>query len=111
MDASYGGFGQGLCRARSEGHHSSRRERGAFGTIARSISALVRGNRPPCLTAIGRRNDCGLTLPIRKDRLRMSEYQYYEFQAIDRPLDRAAQEELRSISSRARITATSCTNH
>jgi hypothetical protein len=41
----------------------------------------------------------------------MSEYQYYEFQAIYRPLDRAAQEALRSISSRARITATSFTNH
>jgi len=41
----------------------------------------------------------------------VSEYQYYEFQAIDRPLDRAAQEALRSISSRARITATSFTNH
>ncbi|MPZ11703.1 MAG: hypothetical protein GEU89_16075 [Kiloniellaceae bacterium] len=41
----------------------------------------------------------------------MSEYQYYEFQAIDGPLDRAAQEALRSISSRARITATSFTNH
>jgi hypothetical protein len=41
----------------------------------------------------------------------MSEYQYYEFQAIDRPLDRAAQDVLRSISSRARITATSFTNH
>jgi hypothetical protein len=41
---------------------------------------------------------------------RMSEYQYYEFQAIDRPLDRDAQEALRSISSRARITATSFTN-
>ncbi len=41
----------------------------------------------------------------------MGEYQYYEFQAIDRPLDRAAQEALRSISSRARITATSFTNH
>jgi hypothetical protein len=41
----------------------------------------------------------------------MSEYQYYEFQAIDRPLDRAAQAALRSISSRARITATSFTNH
>ena len=40
----------------------------------------------------------------------MSEYQYYEFQAIDRPLDRAAQDALRSISSRARITATSFTN-
>jgi hypothetical protein len=41
----------------------------------------------------------------------MSEYQYFEFQAIDRPLDSAAQEALRSISSRARITATSFTNH
>jgi hypothetical protein len=41
----------------------------------------------------------------------MSEYQYYEFQAIDRPLDRAAQDTLRSISTRARITATSFTNH
>ena len=41
----------------------------------------------------------------------MSEYQYYEFQAIDRPLDPAAQQALRSISSRARITATSFTNH
>lgn len=41
----------------------------------------------------------------------MSEYQYYEFQAIDRPLDRTAQEALRSISSRARITPTSFTNH
>jgi len=36
----------------------------------------------------------------------MSEYQYYEFQAIDRPLDHAAQD-----SSRARITATSFINH
>jgi hypothetical protein len=41
----------------------------------------------------------------------MSEYQYYEFQAIDRPLDRTAQDALRSISSRALITATSFTNH
>jgi hypothetical protein len=41
----------------------------------------------------------------------MSEHQYYEFQAIDRPLDRTAQEALRSISSRARITATSFTKH
>src|SRR3546814_19274587 len=41
----------------------------------------------------------------------MSEYQYYEFQALDRHLGRAAQEALRSISSRARITATSFINH
>jgi hypothetical protein len=41
----------------------------------------------------------------------MSEYQYYEFLALDRPLDHAAQDALRSISSRARITATSFINH
>lgn len=40
----------------------------------------------------------------------MSEYQYYAFQAIDRPLDKAAQMDLRDLSSRARITATSFTN-
>ncbi|WP_089105317.1 hypothetical protein [Streptomyces hyaluromycini] len=40
----------------------------------------------------------------------MSEYQYYEFQALDRPLTREEQEQLRAISTRARITATSFTN-
>ncbi|MFD7813696.1 hypothetical protein ACFV6E_12215 [Streptomyces sp. NPDC059785] len=41
----------------------------------------------------------------------MSEYQYYEFQALDRPLSSEEQEQLRAISTRARITATSFTNH
>ena len=41
----------------------------------------------------------------------MSEYQYYEFQAIDRPLDAADKAALRNLSSRAQITATSFTNH
>ena len=41
----------------------------------------------------------------------MSEYQYYEFQAVDRPLDKADREALRAYSMRARITATSFTNH
>lgn len=41
----------------------------------------------------------------------MSEYQYYEFQAIDRPLGEADREALRGLSSRAQITATSFTNH
>lgn len=40
----------------------------------------------------------------------MSEYQYYEFQAIDRPLGKADQEALRRLSTRARITASSFTN-
>lgn len=37
----------------------------------------------------------------------MSEYQYYEFQALDRPLTAAAREELSSISSRAKVTTRS----
>ncbi len=36
----------------------------------------------------------------------MSEYQYYEFQAIDRPLTREEMAELRALSTRASITAT-----
>ncbi len=40
----------------------------------------------------------------------MSEYQYYEFQAIDRPLSAADRQALRNLSTRARITATSFTN-
>jgi hypothetical protein len=40
----------------------------------------------------------------------MSEYQYYEFAAIDRPLNAAERERLRAISSRARITTTSFVN-
>ena len=41
----------------------------------------------------------------------MSEYQYYEFRAIDRPLTKTEMSELRSISTRAMITSTSFTNH
>src|SRR5438046_4492662 len=41
----------------------------------------------------------------------MSEYQYYEFQAIDRPLSDKAMRERGSYSSRARITPTSFVNH
>jgi hypothetical protein len=41
----------------------------------------------------------------------MSEFQYYEFQAVDRPLDAAEQAALRSQSTRARITATGFVNH
>lgn len=41
----------------------------------------------------------------------MSEYQYYEFVAIDRPLTQDEQAELRAISTRALITPTSFVNH
>ena len=40
----------------------------------------------------------------------MSEYQYYEFLAIDRPLDARQQQELRALSTRARITSTRLVN-
>jgi hypothetical protein len=40
----------------------------------------------------------------------MSEYQYYEFRAIDRPLSAQAMKELRALSSRADITPTSFSN-
>ena len=41
----------------------------------------------------------------------MSEYQYYEFLAVDRPLTEREMQELRAVSSRAAITATRFTNH
>lgn len=41
----------------------------------------------------------------------MSEYQYYEFLAIDRPLTEQEMRELRAVSSRAVMTATRFTNH
>jgi hypothetical protein len=37
----------------------------------------------------------------------VSEYQYYGFAAVDRPLDGCQLEELRALSTRAEITATS----
>ena len=40
----------------------------------------------------------------------MAEYQYYEFQAVDRLLDEKARAELRAISTRARITPSSFVN-
>lgn len=47
---------------------------------------------------------------VGKDSDQVSEYQYYEFQAIDRPLDEADRKALRSLSSRANITSASFTN-
>lgn len=41
----------------------------------------------------------------------MSEYQYYEFLAVDRPLTEQEMASLRALSSRARITPTSFVNH
>jgi hypothetical protein len=40
----------------------------------------------------------------------MNEYQYYEFLAVDRPLDEGEQAEVRELSANARITATNFAN-
>ena len=40
----------------------------------------------------------------------MSEYQYYEFRAVDRPLNQKEMDALRALSTRAEITPTSFTN-
>ena len=40
----------------------------------------------------------------------MSEYQYYEFKAIDKPLNEKDMRDLRNLSTRARITPTSFVN-
>jgi hypothetical protein len=40
----------------------------------------------------------------------VSEYQYYEFLAVDRPLDGRQLDEVRAISTRAQITPTSFVN-
>lgn len=41
----------------------------------------------------------------------MSEYQYYEFAAIDRPLTKTEMAELQAVSTRAAITSYSFSNH
>jgi len=40
----------------------------------------------------------------------MSEYQYYEFQAIDKPIDNDGMNALKKVSSRAEVTPTSFVN-
>ena len=40
----------------------------------------------------------------------MSEYQYYEFKAVDKPLTEKGMQALRNMSTRARITPTSFVN-
>jgi hypothetical protein len=58
----------------------------------------------------GRRGmDCRLSPLV--PRFLVSEYQYYDFRALDRPLTRNEMTTLRSISTRAAITATNFTNH
>jgi hypothetical protein len=53
--------------------------------------------------------DCRLSPLVQRDLV--SEYQYYDFRAIDRPLTKKEMAALRSISTRAAIATTSFTNH
>ena len=53
--------------------------------------------------------DCRLSSLEPRDLV--SEYQYYDFRALDRPLTRNEMAALRSVSTRAAITTTSFTNH
>jgi hypothetical protein len=73
------------CRSKSE--RSERRRRG--------LSEKLLGER-------------GVLKPLRS--LLVSEYQYYEFLAVDCPLHDSQMNELRALSTRARITATSFVN-
>ena len=61
----------------------------------------------PAAARLPRRHVANLN---RKARDPVSEYQYYEFQAIDRPLSDVQMQELRALSSRATITPTSFVN-
>lgn len=57
-------------------------------------------------------SDCAImAIADHRKKASMSEYQYYEFQAIDCRLNEADRQALRAISTRAQITATSFTNH
>jgi hypothetical protein len=64
----------------------------------------LRNARPTTCRSPSSTHSVGSRIP------QVSEYQYYEFQAIDRPLSREEQEQLHALSSRARITPTSFTN-
>jgi hypothetical protein len=73
------------------------------------VSKVIRASTPS-LTRVTREKGMCARRAVRSarriKRFAMSEYQYYEFAAIDRPLNAAEREQLRAISSRARITTT-----
>ncbi|MGW1004477.1 hypothetical protein [Streptomyces sp. NPDC002520] len=83
-------------------------------SIARSVhTAATAHSSPQPLASLTPRRPLGsASAPTRGgNSVRpVSEYQYYEFQTLDRPLRREEQEQLRAISTCARITATSFTN-
>jgi hypothetical protein len=108
-------------------------------TLPTDLAQVIRRGHQPAVIAEGLASTCGLRVLItRVDRMatmiqirnvsvtlrrqqnlagrrqsmeqHLSEYQYYEFQAIDRPLAEADRQALRDLSTRARITATSFTN-
>src|SRR5438128_360980 len=86
---------------------------------SRSAAAAERGNGSPsstcrcpthCLMARSGSRPIGTGHADGEDGA-MSEYQYYEFQAIDRPLSERERRALRACSTRATITSTRFVNH
>src|SRR5689334_5401963 len=59
------------------------------------------------MVAVAARDRRPATGRERRSREAMSEYQYYEFQALDHRLTEAAMAEMRGLSSRANVTGTS----
>ena len=88
---------------RTPNHHRSTGWSGLWGPIGAEAEAakapVTNDTSPPVSRA-----------PHTKGELRISEYQYYEFQAVDRPLTQKEISELRHYSSRAEITSSSFVN-
>src|SRR5690606_29004498 len=82
-------------------------------TSRRRGSRLVRSRRArshPDRCARGQERGALGSAPRTDEEEGMSEYQYYEFLALDRPLTREQMSELRACSTRARITTTGFVN-
>ena len=79
-------------------------------TLAEALRILETGEVMPPVSSDERLHVEGPSISRATAPAVMSEYQYYEFQAIDRPLSEADRQALRDLSTRARITATSFTN-
>src|SRR5208283_3483907 len=111
------------CHCRARGSDPARRNRSRLHPCRSQAGRADLEPAPTRTGADGRRVDCRLP-PLAWRRVirtgfrsgfpnalpAMSEYQYYEFQAIDRPLTADEMATLRHYSTRARITSTSFVN-
>src|SRR3974390_2716254 len=88
------------------GDHQSHAPESADKALRKRSSAYAVARAGPELGRTGRVGQKGQErrLPT-LGRSRVSEYQYYEFRALNKPLTKQQQKELRSLSSRAEITS------